>query len=220
MSDTLHIPLFPLGSVLFPGGQLPLQIFEVRYLDMIKRCVANGSPFGVVCQTQGHEVQQAGASDSGFRDEIFAPLGTLAHIAEWHQPQAGLMMVRTEGRERFTVQRSERLKHGLWMADVTMLAADMAMPVPPELVGLPQRLHQLHSQVQQQQPGMLPPYPPYHETTGPWADAGWVANRWTELLPIDAEAKQRLLALDSPLLRLELVGDMLDQLGLTNAPSP
>ena len=210
----MHIPLFPLGSVLFPGGQLPLQIFEVRYLDMVKRCVADGTPFGLVCLNQGHEVQQPDKASGGYREESFAPLGTLAHIAEWHQPQAGLMLVRCEGRERFTVQRSERLKHGLWMADVTVLADDASMAVPPELVGLPQRLHQLHQHLQSQQPGMLPPYPPYNEATGPWADAGWVAHRWAELLPIAPEAKQRLLAVDSPLLRLELVGDMLEQLGL------
>ena len=211
----MRIPLFPLGSVLFPGGQLPLQIFEVRYLDMVKRCVADGTPFGVVCLTQGHEVQQPDKASGGFKDEHFAPLGTLAHIAEWHQPQAGLMLIRSEGRERFTVQRSERLKHGLWMADINVLPADVPVAVPPELVGLPQRLHQLHQHLHSQQPGMLPPYPPYNEAVGPWADAGWVAHRWAELLPIAPEAKQRLLAIDSPLLRLELVGDVLEQLGLT-----
>src|SRR5205085_6207288 len=90
------LPLFPLSTVLFPGGVLPLRIFEVRYLDMISRCQRAGAPFGVVTLTQGHEVRQAGSGP-----EAFAHVGTLATIGEFEQPRPGLMVIRAQGGQRF-----------------------------------------------------------------------------------------------------------------------
>jgi hypothetical protein len=126
----VQIPLFPLGTVLFPGGILPLQIFEVRYLDMVRRCHREGTPFGVVCLTEGHEVQQAEARTGGFKPEGFHDVGTLAHIVALEQAQPGLLVMVCEGRERFQIQRSEKLKHGLWMADVDLLPEDSLTPCP------------------------------------------------------------------------------------------
>ena len=84
------LPLFPLGTVLFPGGVLPLRIFEVRYLDMIGKCHKVGAPFGVVGLTEGHEVRKAGQGAESFHD-----VGTLANIVELASPQAGLRTPRT-----------------------------------------------------------------------------------------------------------------------------
>ncbi|HYF19495.1 MAG TPA: LON peptidase substrate-binding domain-containing protein, partial [Ramlibacter sp.] len=114
MASTLtlqSLPLFPLGTVLFPGGVLPLRIFEVRYLDMINRCHRAGAPFGVVSLTQGQEVRQPGAAR-----EAFASVGTLATIASLEQPQPGLLMIRAGGEQRFRITSSDQLKHGLWVA--------------------------------------------------------------------------------------------------------
>lgn len=213
----MNIPLFPLGTVLFPGGTLPLQIFEVRYLDMVRRCQREGTPFGVVCLTEGSEVQtlDPNAPVPTYRPEQFESVGTLAYVEELEQLQPGLLSVVCRGGERFSVVHSERQAQGLWEAHVVTLPVDMAVPVPPEFQSIVESLHQLCEQLRAQQPQAIPPYPPFElDSTSPWQDAGWVANRWAELLPLALTNKQQLLTLDSPLLRLELVGDALDQLGI------
>src|SRR5438067_1657639 len=121
------LPLFPLNTVLFPGGALPLRIFEVRYLDMIGTRHKAGQPFGVVCLSEGSETRRraaGAATGDGFAHEAFFPLGTLARIVEFERPQPGLMMIACVGAQRFRVTRSEQLKHGLWVADVELLADD------------------------------------------------------------------------------------------------
>lgn len=123
-----NLPLFPLGSVLFPGSVLPLRIFEVRYLDMIRRCIDNGAPFGVVSLTQGEEVAKPGQT------EMFSQVGTLATITQHDAPQPGLRVIRCLGQQRFRTSRIERLKHGLWIADVSHLPEDNVMQVPQELL--------------------------------------------------------------------------------------
>ncbi len=122
------LPLFPLGTVLFPGGLLPLRIFEVRYLDMIGRCHRNSSPFGVVSLTQGSEVRRAGAEA-----ERFATLGTFATIREFESPQAGLMQIECVGMQRFRIRSSELQKHGLWTAEVESIADDLPLEIPDDL---------------------------------------------------------------------------------------
>ena len=219
-STLLQLPLFPLRSVLFPGGLLPLQIFEVRYLDMIGRRHKAGEPFGVVCLSEGSEVRQraAGPSGDGFANEVFHPLGTLARIDSLQRPQPGLMRVRCTGMQRFRVLQSAQQKFGLWIADVELIADDPPAPVPDDIAftrgALQELLRQIeHSVGQSPESGSeadaeLPLRPPYH-----WDDCGWLANRWCEMLPIDVALKQRFMALDSPVLRLELVADALGQMG-------
>lgn len=200
------LPLFPLGTVLFPGGVLPLRIFEVRYLDMIRRCQQAGAPFGVVSLTQGHEVRQAGAPQ-----ESFAPVGTLATLAQVDSPQPGLMMIRAHGMQRFRTRRSELLKHGLWIADVESLADDPPVAVPDDLKEAAAMLRQVLDKLHAGQGGAEVP------VREPWQldDCGWVANRWCELLPLPTNMKQRLMELDNPLVRLELVGDLLERTGIS-----
>ncbi len=210
-----QLPLFPLNTVLFPGGWMPLRIFEVRYLDMIGRCHRAGAPFGIVCLSEGHEVRKAdpqGGGDSPFAKESFHPVGVLARIDSLDKPQPGLLMIRCQGMQRFHVDRRQQLPHGLWVADVTLDAPEPAVPVPDHLDGARNRLQQLLMNLRERQPEVLAQLPlqePYQ-----WNDCGWVANRWAELLPAPAELKQRLMSLDNPLLRLELVADLLDRLGL------
>jgi hypothetical protein len=204
------LPLFPLGTVLFPGGSLPLQIFEVRYLDMIGKCHKLGAPFGVVGLTQGHEVQRAG-DGSARPAEAFHAVGTLASIAEFSTPQPGLMLVRCVGQQRFRITRSDKLKHGLWVADVTHLPADTAVPVPDDLKPVAQALERLINTLHERQVPLeqMPLRSPYQLD-----DCGWVANRWCELLTLPLAQKQQLMELDNPLLRLELVSDLLTQSGI------
>lgn len=204
------IPLFPLGTLLFPGGFLPLRIFEVRYLDMIGKCHRSGQPFGVVCLTQGSEVRRAGGEA-----EAFATIGTLAVIREFESPQAGLMQIECIGTERFRIRTSELQKHGLWTAEVQCIADDVPMEIPADLAHVSDALRRVVDSLEErrQKQGMqdlrLPILKPYR-----FHDCGWVANRWCELLPAQPELKQRLMELDSPLMRLELVGDLLARTGI------
>ena len=211
-----QLPLFPLQTVLYPGGWLSLRIFEVRYLDMIGRCHKTGAPFGVVCLSEGSEVRrldpQAPPGGDGFAKEVFHPVGTLAQIEHLERPQPGLMMIRCRALQRFHVQRRSQLPHGLWVADVQLDEPEAVVPVPEHLAGTRDGLQRLLQNLQERDPDsldQLPLQPPYQ-----WDDSGWVANRWAELLPAPAELKQRLMALDNPLLRLELVSDLLDRLNL------
>ena len=193
-----------------------MQIFEVRYLDLMQRCQRDGTPFGVVCLSQGREVQQRdpGSEGGGFAREAFHPIGTLAQIVDFKQPRPGLLLIACQGGQRFRILSSEKLKHGLWNAEVELLAPDQATAIPDELRGISRALRQLHEQLQVQQPDAVTAYPADAAAGELWQDAGWVANRWAELLPLPPASRQGLLALDSPLLRLELVGDALEQLGI------
>lgn len=212
------LPLFPLGTVLYPDGLLPLRIFEVRYLDMIGKCHKNGTLFGVVALTEGSEVRQlntnAGAGSPGadaFAKEAFNDIGTLASISALSRPQAGLIMVQCVGTQRIRITRREKLKHGLWIADVDLLAPDAPIATPLDLqataIGLERIIQNL--QAQGLEPEQMPFGSPYRLD-----DCGWVANRWCELLQLPLELKQRLMALDNPLVRLELVRDILDKMGV------
>jgi Lon protease-like protein len=216
MSEALtlsSLPLFPLGTVLYPGGLLPLRIFEVRYLDMIGKCHKTGAPFGVVALTQGSEVRKAGdsPSDDGFASESFHTVGTLATITSYSVPQPGLMVIRCSGAQRFEIFSHEKLKHGLWIADVTRLDDDQVVQVPDDLRGAANALGKLIKSLQERDipADQMPLEPPYHLD-----DCGWVANRWCELLPMPVELKQRLMELDNPLVRLELVSDILEKTGI------
>ncbi len=200
------LPLFPLGTVLFPAGVLPLRIFEVRYLDMIGKCHKAGAPFGVVSLTQGGEVRHPGSR------EAFSGVGTLATISAFDTPQPGLMVIRCTGTQRFRITASEQLKHGLWVADVQRMDDDQVVAVPDDLQGTADALAKLIQTLQQRTaPGeQLPLQQPWHLN-----DCGWVANRWCELLPLPVLLKQRLMELDNPLVRLELVSDVLARTGIT-----
>ena len=202
MSDisSLHsLPLFPLNTVLFPGSVLSLQVFEVRYLDMVRKCHSADAPFGVVALQSGHEVRKAGA-----QAEQLYTAGVLAHITELNASQPGLMLLQCEGGQRFQIEHSWQLPHGLWMADVQLLAADPAVPVPPHLLSAAYMLFQVLMNMHGQDAAQLP-------TPAQMKDCSWVANRWASLLPLPVAVKQQLMTLDNPLLRLELIADVLEQ---------
>ena len=217
MSDAptlTSLPLFPLGTVLYPGGVLPLRIFEVRYLDMIGKCHKTGAPFGVVALTEGSEVRKTAAASpggDGFANEEFNAVGTLATITEFSVPQPGLMVIRCEGAQRFKICTREKLKHGLWIADVERQADDMGVAVPQDLQPCANALGKLIKTLQERgiPESQMPLQAPYLLD-----DCGWVANRWCELLPIPLELKQRLMVLDNSLVRLELVSDILERTGI------
>ena len=201
------LPLFPLNSVLFPDGVLALRVFEVRYLDMVRKCHHAGAPFGVVALTQGREVRKAGAPDEQFND-----IGTLAVIEKLDNPQPGLITLLCRGSQRFRITERRHLPHGLWIADVEQLATDLAVSIPEDLLTTATTLAQVLASLRERDTGSGTAL---HPTPDQLDDCGWVANRWCELLPIPLELKQRLMELDNPLVRLELVGDVLERTGIS-----
>ena len=211
--NTLTLPLFPLNTLLFPDGLLHLQIFELRYLTMVKQCIANGTEFGVVAQTA---VQRgAPTSDEPMANETFTRFGTSAKIVAHSAPMAGLFRIECVGSQRFEVHSSTQQKLGQWVAEVKPLPADQVVDVPAELEDTVTALRHVIKSLQSRTSshGLNPEHklmlPPYR-----FDDCGWVANRWCELIPMPADQQQGLLMLDNPLIRLELVQDMLLEQGL------
>ena len=192
-----ELPLFPLGLVLFPGGLLQLKVFEARYLDLMSHCMRTMSPFGVVYLRQGGDMR--GLDDAQIR---FETTGVLAHLQDVDAEQTGILQVRCHGGSRFSLSAARQRADGLWLARAEPLADDTPAAVPPELAGAAKALGQaIQSLLAQDQHPFAPPFR--------LGDAGWVANRWCEILPISAAAKQRLMALDEPVLRLKLVDEYL-----------
>lgn len=202
-SNPKPIALFPLGHGLFPDGLLALQLFEVRYLSMIKKVVKGEMAFGVVRLVQGAEVAKPG------QEEVFETLGTMAEVILHHQPQPGLIQIRCRGGQRFRIQSAERDKTGLWLAQVNLLPNDEPEGIPAHLQPAANHLGRVIADLQKQ--GLdgadMPILPPYHLD-----ESGWVANRWAEILPLSPQQKQFLLAMESPLARLATLKDWVGEL--------
>lgn len=200
------LPLFPLNTVLFPQGVLPLRVFETRYMDMVRDCMKQDRPFGVVLIRAGQEVGAAAEPES---------VGTLAHIRNWDMAQLGLMSLVTEGGERFRIDDTRVLADQRLEARVHMLPTDPA-PAPDALhLACATALKSVIENVERQgraeegQQFLSPFSQPLRLDS-----AGWVANRWSELLPIPLKARQALLELDDPRSRLEVVHRFLTQHGI------
>lgn len=189
--DIRHIPLFPLGVVLFPGGHLPLRIFEQRYLGMVRDCSRDNSTFGIVA------VLPALPGDTG---GPLAPVGTLAQITDFYSTADGLLGISTLGMQRFRVGTARADGTGLLRADVMMLEEAGSHPVPPQYGLLARLVHSLVEQVGG---------PHAQSTPAQRDDALWVARRLAEFLPLDLAEKQQLLELDDAEPQLHLLLDWL-----------
>jgi uncharacterized protein len=197
MTDILleKIPLFPLSNGLFPDSLLRLNIFEVRYLHLIKECEKNNTPFGVVWLADGSEVQTAG------KPQVFHPQGTLAHLQTVDRVQPSLLNVQCIGGLRFNVQKSELGPFGVWYGDVIYDEQDPQIDIVPDYARLTDHLGRLIANAQKQGFSQnLPFAAPYRLD-----EAGWVANRWAELLPFSARDKLAFLMEKDPLIRLEKI---------------
>lgn len=207
MSAAGMTPLFPLQTVLFPGGRLNLKVFEARYLDMVGECLRGGRPFGVVCLRGGGEVQpRGGGSVAAAAPVRFEAVGVLARIDEVDAEQAGILHIRCTGLQRFTSTEPVQSPGGLWRAEVQTMPDDAVVPPPAERAATVRALREAIDEMRRQ--GAEPFIPPYR-----FDDAGWVANRWCEVLPVSLGVKQRLMALPDPLLRLERVDEFLRSQG-------
>lgn len=198
-SHVERLPLFPLQTVLFPGGLLPLKIFEARYLDLVSRCLREQKPFGVVCLLQGTE---AGSASRSIQTEM---VGVQAHIEDVDAEQAGILHIRCVGQQRFRLLDAPRQEtNGLWAALTEGVAPDEVEAPLPAMRRAVDALAQATARLNAEG---------HHPFVEPMQldDAGWVANRWCEILPISLGAKQKLMELESPSLRLQLVDEFLRQ---------
>jgi hypothetical protein len=195
------LPLFPLKTVLFPGGVLPLKIFEQRYVTMTKACLKDDSPFGVCLLTRGDEVAGAAAAKSGL---AFAPIGTLARITAWDMPQLGILHLRTEGEMRFQVHTHTIAEDGLVVGQVTPLAPEPALALPEAFQPLANLLELIINRVGKEN------FPAELALT----DASWVSYRLAEILPLPLPIKQSMLEINDSEIRLKVLAQFLTQQGL------
>lgn len=190
--ETLRLPLFPLNTVLFPGGVQPLKIFEQRYLDMAAACMKDDSPFGICLIASGNETGKPAEPH---------PVGTLATIGEWEMEQLGILHITARGGRRFRIIETRTGAGNLLEATVELMPVGETVRFPVERQRLLPLLQRIVSDLGPQR------MPAPHR----FDDAEWVGYRITEVLPIQNLAKQKLLELDDPLARLEILETFLDQ---------
>jgi len=196
------IPLFPLQSVLFPGGRLPLRIFEQRYMDMAKVCLKESTSFGICLIASGEEVAGAGRKPAAPH-----PVGTLAHIADWDMQQLGVLEIIAQGGERFRLLRRWTEDSGLLRGEIELMTAVPVLPVPGAYARLVPLLRAIVEDMEAGAPNA--PAAPHR-----FFDAGWLGMRFAEVLPIPLAAKQKLLELDDSIDRLEIIYRFLESKGL------
>jgi len=180
-----ELPLFPLSSVLFPGGTLGLRIFEPRYLDLVKRCGRSGEGFGICLVLEGREAGMPA---------VPAALGTEAAIVDFAMTDDGLLGLTVQGRRRFHVERTRVKADGLILADVRWLDDPPAQPLRPEHALLSTLLARIMDRAGIEHEGV---------GKGPLAEADNVGWRLAEWLPLSAAERQWLLQVDCPHERLQ-----------------
>lgn len=190
-----ELPLFPLNTVLFPRGPLPLRIFEARYVDMVRRCMREQSCFGVVLLQGGGETGPVAG---------VAAVGTSARIVDFDLLKDGLLGLKCLGERRFRLQRRWRQDDGLNMGEVEWLdpalsAAAAAVAVPPEHRHLADLLRRVLPELGEVYAGVEPRF----------EDADWVGARLVEILPIGLADKQACLEMDDPLERLAVLSPLI-----------
>jgi len=196
-AEPQRLSLFPLNAVLFPGGTLGLRVFEQRYMSLVTDCFKRESTFGICLIAEGAET---GAPALPHK------VGTQARIVAWDMTQPGILNLTVRGEARFRILSSEADREGLLHARVESIAAEAEVPVPvPEALAALVPL--LQAMVADAGAERLPP--PHR-----FDDAAWVGYRFSELLPIPALARQKLLELEEPVSRLEIVFKFLAQRGL------
>jgi Lon protease-like protein len=186
------VPIFPLGTVLFPGGVLPLKIFEVRSVEMAKDCLKQGTPFGVCLIREGGEVGTPAVPE---------PVGCLARIAECDVEELGIIKVKAEGLERFRIVSTEVNSDGLIVGRVEDLHPEPEVTDAPGLAECAEFLRKVISGIGAER------FAQPHR----FEDATWVGFRLAEILPLRMDVKQKLLELTDATLRLGILHKFLQQ---------
>ena len=179
---TETLSLFPLNTVLFPGGPLPLRIFESRYLDMVSRCMKEDRSFGILLMQSGSEIGDAKT----------VAVGTKARITDWYQGSDGILGITALGTERFRLSSCSRQDDGLYVGSVCALEPEQKQCVPDDYRSMGALLEVIISDL-----GKL-----YENIETRYDDATWVGYRFAEILPISLEQKQHCLEIDDAIDRL------------------
>lgn len=185
----MRLPLFPLQTVVFPGGRLPLRIFEQRYLSMVKDAIANDTPFGICAIREGREVGGGAVPHT---------IGTLVQIVEWDMPETGIFHILAEGVSRFRLVDSASRADGLLLGEIEILDAEAACPVPETLHLTVEILRHIIEEIGAAQFGKQR-----------LNDAVWVGYRLAEILPLPLAVRQDLLETHDTLGRLATLADYL-----------
>ena len=188
-----HIPLFPLNTVLFPEGVLPLRIFESRYLDMVSECLRSDGCFGVCLITSGNEAEMPAECHD---------IGTFAHIVDWDQGEDGILGVTAKGGKRFRVVEKRLRPNKLLESDVEIIDENDDEELPVEFQLLSDLLRQIVEKFELT----------HLSGEEKYLDASWVSCRLAELLPLELEEKQDLLETDDPVQRLAQIQSLLQVL--------
>lgn len=186
--DTL--PLFPLNTLVFPGGRLPLRVFEQRYLDMVKQAIADNSPFGICAIRDGAEV---GAPAVPYT------IGTRVLITDWDMPQTGILHIDTQAQERFVIRSIHTESNGLLIGTVEPVSVEVITAIPDELLLAAEILRHI---VNEYGDAHFPT--PHH-----FDDAVWVGYRLSEVLPLKLSTKQNLLEMNDSVERLRILSEIL-----------
>lgn len=193
---TFELPLFPLNTLLFPGGVLALKVFEQRYMDMVKQCLPEQDLFGVCLIKEGAEVGKA----------VPHLVGTLTRIANWDMPQLGVLNIRAIGVQRFQVVEYKTQADGLLVAQAQRLPLEPPLALPAEHAACAEVLKHIVARAGEDK--FEPPFA--------FDDAVWVSYRLAEIMPIKAHAKQSMLEMNDTLVRLDVLHKFLAQQGLAS----
>lgn len=205
LTNQSWLPLFPLNTVLFPDGILPLKVFETRYIDMIKNCMKTETPFGVVLIKSGQEVGSTA---------VPVDVGCIANITQWDMPTLGLLMLRTQGGDRFRIVETRTLPDHRVEARVDMIASDDIAGISDIHVSCAKALKIVIDDISEK---LRQDSPETQAFDSPFSNpvkldsASWVANRWCEILPIPMKARQKLMELEDAQSRLAVVHKYLEQ---------
>jgi uncharacterized protein len=186
--DTL--PLFPLNTLVFPGGRLPLRVFEQRYLDMVKQAIADNTPFGICAIREGAEV---GAPAVPYT------IGTRVLITDWDMPQTGILHIDTQAQERFVIRSIHAEPNGLLIGTVESVSVEAASAIPDDLLLAAEILRQIVNEYGDAH------FPAPHD----FDDAVWVGYRLSEVLPLKLSTKQNLLEMNDSVERLRILSEIL-----------
>ena len=180
----MELPLFPLNTLLLPGGHLRLKVFEPRYLDLVSACLRGGDPFGTCLIKSGSEVGEAAEPEQ---------VGTLAHIrkADMHEP--GVFDIDVEGGDRFRIQSTRVGPNRLLIGEVELWPAESKAPVPEHCAACLRLLRRMAEEL------------PELELRPVRDEVAWVGHRLVELLPFEMAVRQAMLELDDPVRRLEII---------------
>lgn len=192
----MEIPIFPLNAVLFPGGLLPLRVFEQRYMEMVKTCLKEEQAFGVCLIKEGEEVGPAALPQE---------VGCLARIVDWDMQQPGILNLKVLGGQRFSIGEQRVEKNGLIVAQATFQSAEEPQPIPSDLTTCATVLKGIVEKV-----GVENFQQPFH-----YDDVAWVGYRLAEVLPLKLPAKQAMLEMNDSIMRLRILHKFLGQQGLT-----